>query len=53
MLVTSELNVGEIAFLLGFTHPQSFTRLFKAKTKLSPLDYRKAHWLNYTYRSLF
>jgi AraC family transcriptional activator of pobA len=46
ILVTSDLTISEIAFLLGFNHLPSFTRLFKAKTKLSPLDYRKAHWLN-------
>jgi AraC family transcriptional activator of pobA len=46
VLTTSELSVSEIAFLLGFNHPQSFTRLFKAKTSLSPLDYRKAFRLN-------
>lgn len=46
VLTTSELSVSEVAFLLGFNHPQSFSRLFKAKTNLSPLDYRKAFWLN-------
>jgi AraC family transcriptional activator of pobA len=45
-LVTSDLAVSEIAFLLGFNHLQSFTRLFKAKVNLSPLDFRKAHRLN-------
>jgi AraC family transcriptional activator of pobA len=46
ILVTSDLNVSEIAFLLGFQHLPSFTRLFKAKTALSPLEYRKAFRLN-------
>lgn len=39
-LTTSELNVSEIAYELGFEHPQSFSKLFKAKTKQSPLEFR-------------
>jgi AraC-like DNA-binding protein len=41
-LSTSNLSISEIAYELGFEHPQSFSRLFKTKTKLSPLDFRKA-----------
>jgi len=41
-LSTSNLSISEIAYDLGFEHPQSFSRLFKTKTKLSPLDFRKA-----------
>jgi len=40
-LSTSNLSISEIAYDLGFEHPQSFSRLFKTKTKLSPLDFRK------------
>ena len=40
-LSTSNLSISEIAYELGFEHPQSFSRLFKTKTKLSPLDFRK------------
>ncbi|MCW3170303.1 helix-turn-helix transcriptional regulator [Chryseobacterium sp. 09-1422] len=40
VLTTSNLTVGEIAFLLGFEHPQSFNKLFKSKTNLSPLEFR-------------
>jgi AraC family transcriptional regulator, transcriptional activator of pobA len=39
-LSTTDLSVGEIAYELGFEHPQSFNKLFKAKTKLSPLEFR-------------
>lgn len=39
-LSTSELSVSEIAYQLGFEHPQSFSRLFKSKTNLSPLEFR-------------
>lgn len=41
-LSTTELSVSEIAYQLGFEHPQSFNKLFKAKTKQSPLDFRQA-----------
>lgn len=37
---TTELSVSEISYALGFEHPQSFSRLFKAKTGLSPLAFR-------------
>ncbi|MES2828234.1 MAG: helix-turn-helix transcriptional regulator [Bacteroidota bacterium] len=40
LLSTTTLNVGEVAFQLGFEHPQSFSRLFKSKTKLSPVQFR-------------
>ena len=40
-LLNPSLSVSEIAYTLGFEHPQSFTRLFKAKTGLTPNEYRK------------
>lgn len=40
-LSTTSLSVSEIAFALGFEHPQSFSTLFKKKTSLSPVDFRK------------
>lgn len=42
VLSSSDLSVAEIAYLLGFEHPQSFSRLFKTKTKLSPLQFRQS-----------
>jgi len=39
-LSTTELSISEIAYELGFEHPQSFSKLFKAKTKLSPFKFR-------------
>ena len=39
-LSTTSLSVSEIAYELGFEHPQSFTKLFKNKTSLSPLEFR-------------
>ena len=41
-LSTTDLTVSEIAFRLGFGHSQSFSKLFKNKTSLSPLDFRKS-----------
>ncbi|GAA4326945.1 AraC family transcriptional regulator [Mucilaginibacter gynuensis] len=39
-LSTTELSVSEIAYSLGFEHSQSFSKLFKSKTRLSPLEFR-------------
>jgi len=41
-LSTSTLSVSEIAYELGFEHPQSFSKLFKTKTNLSPLEFRQS-----------
>ncbi|NIG54816.1 AraC family transcriptional regulator [Chitinophaga sp. Cy-1792] len=42
-LSATELSVSEIAYELGFEHPQSFSKLFKARTNLSPLAFRKMY----------
>ncbi|GAB4045455.1 helix-turn-helix domain-containing protein [Spirosoma litoris] len=39
-LTTTSLSVSEIAYQLGFEYPQSFNKLFKSKTQLSPLEFR-------------
>jgi len=39
-LSITELSVSEIAYELGFEHSQSFSKLFKAKTNQSPLEFR-------------
>ncbi len=41
-LTTTSLSVSEIAYGLGFEHPQSFSKLFKTKTSLSPLEFRNS-----------
>jgi len=41
-LSTTNLSVSEIAYELGFEHSQSFSKLFKAKTNLSPLEFRQS-----------
>ncbi|MBC3787569.1 helix-turn-helix domain-containing protein [Spirosoma utsteinense] len=39
-LSTTDLTVNEIAYALGFEHSQSFSKLFKSKTNVSPLEFR-------------
>lgn len=39
-LSTTDSSVSEIAYALGFEHPQSFSKLFKTKTNFSPLAFR-------------
>jgi AraC family transcriptional regulator, transcriptional activator of pobA len=41
-LSTTNLSISEIAYELGFEHPQSFSKLFKSKTNLSPLEFRQS-----------
>jgi len=40
-LSVTTLSVSEIAYRLGFEHPQSFSKLFKTKTSQSPVEFRK------------
>lgn len=42
ILSTSNLTVAQIAYQLGFEHPQSFNKLFKQKTKVSPVEFRQS-----------
>jgi AraC-like DNA-binding protein len=42
MLSTTKLSVSEVAYTLGFEHSQSFSKLFKIKTKLSPGEFRQS-----------
>ena len=41
-LSTTSLTVSEVAYELGFEHPQSFSKLFKTKTNFSPLEFRRS-----------
>jgi len=41
-LSVTDLSVSEIAYELGFEHPQSFSKLFKTKTNVSPLEFRQS-----------
>ncbi|GAB4029712.1 helix-turn-helix domain-containing protein [Spirosoma gilvum] len=40
LLLSSDKSVGELAFSLGFEYPQYFSRLFKSKTGMTPLEFR-------------
>lgn len=42
LLSTTNITVSEVAYQLGFEHPQSFNKLFKNKTKVSPLAFRQS-----------
>ncbi|MBG6233813.1 AraC-like DNA-binding protein [Pedobacter sp. CAN_A7] len=41
-LAKEKLTIAEIAYHLGFEHPQSFNKLFKSKTTLSPSAYKRS-----------
>jgi AraC-like DNA-binding protein len=41
-LSVTQLSVGEIAYALGFEHPQSFSKFFKSQTQLTPLEFRQS-----------
>lgn len=43
-LSTTNLSVSEIAYGLGFEHSQSFSKLFKAKTKKTPIEFRSSFY---------
>lgn len=41
LLTSTSMSVSEIAYQLGFEHAQSFHRLFKSRTSVSPLEFRQ------------
>ncbi|REC78595.1 AraC family transcriptional regulator [Chryseobacterium elymi] len=41
-LTATSFSVSEVAYALGFEHPQSFNKLFKKKTEKTPLSYRQS-----------
>src|SRR5206468_3895831 len=41
-LSTTDLSISEIAYELGFGYPQTFSKLFKARTLSTPLAFRQA-----------
>jgi len=45
-LSTTTLTVAEVAFKLGFEYPQSFNRLFKNKTQLTPVAFKARFYSN-------
>ncbi|WP_409286218.1 helix-turn-helix domain-containing protein [Pontibacter sp. G13] len=42
-LLASDIPVGQVAYDLGFNYPNHFSKLFKAKTGMSPVEYRAQH----------
>jgi AraC family transcriptional regulator, transcriptional activator of pobA len=42
LLSATRLSVSEVAYQLGFVHPQSFSKLFKAKMQVSPVEFRQS-----------
>lgn len=42
ILATTNMSVSEIAYGFGFDYPQSFNKLFKNKTSVTPLAYRQS-----------
>ena len=45
LLMGTSGNVSEIAYQLGFDHPSHFTKVFKTKAGVSPLQFRKQNGL--------
>lgn len=43
-LSNTTLTIAEIAYDLGFEHPQSFNKLFKQKTNISPREFRQSFY---------
>jgi AraC-like DNA-binding protein len=41
-LIATNFSVSEVAYALGFEHPQSFNKLFKKKMEKTPLSYRQS-----------
>ena len=46
ILFDHDKSVSDIAYDLGFKYQQHFTRLFKQKTGVTPLQYRLNAWLD-------
>ncbi|WP_029272531.1 AraC family transcriptional regulator [Flavobacterium sp. KJJ] len=45
-IATGTLSISEIAYKLGFEHPQSFNKLFKKKTSLTPVAFQESFHKN-------
>lgn len=43
LLLDKELNIGEIAFKVGFNNQSHFNRVFKSEVQISPTEYRDKH----------
>ena len=45
-IASGTLSIAEIAYKLGFEHPQSFNKLFKKKTSLTPMAFQESFHKN-------
>lgn len=43
LLLEKDLNIGEIAFRVGFNNQTHFNRVFKSEVQISPTEYRDKH----------
>jgi AraC-like DNA-binding protein len=43
LLLEKNLNIGEIAFMVGFNNQTHFNRVFKSELQISPTEYRDKH----------
>lgn len=43
LLLEKELNIGEVAFKVGFNNQSHFNRVFKSELLISPTEYRDKH----------
>lgn len=41
-LSTTQMTISEIAYAMGFEHSQSFSKLFKSKTEMTPVEFRES-----------
>lgn len=41
-LLSGEFSVAEVAYKLGFEYPQSFNKLFRKKTEMTPLEFKSS-----------
>tara|TARA_R110002033_G_scaffold37974_1_gene77164 strand:+ start:14799 stop:15644 length:846 start_codon:yes stop_codon:yes gene_type:complete len=46
LLISTSLGISDIAFEIGYSDPSYFTRVFKAKTEVTPTQYRKQNKMN-------
>lgn len=44
LLATTNLSISHIAYNMGFDYPQSFNKIFKKMTNMSPMEFRKSFY---------
>ncbi len=42
LLSTTSMSVSEVAYTLGFEHPQSFIKFFRSRSNMTPLKFRQS-----------